>query len=253
MNTQYSQEPFDGSSRLSRRQWGDHPALPVGQADAQILSDALLVRRTLIDLAVQEKDLALHLPDGEFIGTCLLKVGAGMRVSLRVRMLSERRDLSGLSCVHVTASTPVGLVLFVLADVVAKDFDVLEANWPRNMASVQGRRYERWRVQGTGDDVMLTLPHTSVVVDVCNLSEDGVAFNFESPAAPADDAFFDARLILPGQDLPISWLQAVHMRKAPDGLSWLVGARMLGMSRRARVTLREWLEGRQSYATRSSR
>ena len=33
------------------------------------------------------------------------------------------------------------------------------------------------------------------------------------------------------------------MRKAPDGLSWLVGARMLGMSRRARVTLREWLEG----------
>ena len=53
-------------------------------------------------------------------------------------MLSERRDLSGLSCVHVTASTPVGLVLFVLADVVAKDFDVLEANWPRNMASVQG-------------------------------------------------------------------------------------------------------------------
>ena len=99
---------------------------------------------------------------------------------------------------------------------------------------------------------MLTLPHTSVVVDVCNLVKTAWRSISESPAAPADDAFFDARLILPGQDLPISWLQAVHMRKAPDGLSWLVGARMLGMSRRARSRYAV-AGGRQSYATRSSR
>jgi len=253
VNAQYISSSIDDSSRPVRRLRAEHPDLPVGQADAQVITDALLIRRTLIDLATQERDLALHLPDGEFIGTCLLRVGAGLRVFLQARLLPARSDLSGLTQVHVTASTPVGLVLFVLSDVVQKDFDLLEANWPRNMAAVQGRRHERWRVPVEQDDVVLTLAHTSAVVALCNLSEEGVAFHFESSAAPPEDALFDARLILPEQELALPWLQVVHMRKAPDGLSLLVGARLLGMSRRAHAVLQEWLASRQAVMTRSSR
>lgn len=227
----------------------------LGQGEGQVVSDPLLIRRTLMELASMGRDVALHRHNGEYLGVCTIEVDAGMAVYLRFRPVGEADDFLADGSVNVTTSTEHGLVLFPLSGLAQLDFDLMRARWPQQLVCIHTRRHDRVVCgPNTGLKVELSLPQSWGHIQVMDLSEDGISFEFESPSWPTSEVLVNGGLSVGEHFLRVPWFQIVHMKKTPGRLAWHLGARMLGLSPQDRSQLMQWLEQSQAGAsTRSNR
>jgi len=226
----------------------------LGHGEGQIISDPLLVRRTLTELASMGRDMAMHRHNGEYLGICTIEVDAGMAVYLRFRPVGDIHDFLADGSVNVTTSTEHGLVLFSLSGLAQLDFDLLRARWPQELVCIHTRRHDRLICSpGSGLRVALSLPQSWGHIQVMDLSEDGISFEFESPSWPTSEVLVNGGLSVEDHFLRVPWFQIVHMKKTPGRLAWHLGARMLGLSADDRSALKRWLEQTQAVAGASTR
>lgn len=235
------------------RAWLPELWIGMGQAEGLLITDALAIRRVLIEQAAMGREVAVHRHNGDFVGAGCLEIDSGLHVFMRLRSEARvdtcRSDLS----LNVTTTTDHGLVLFTLADMDWIDFDLVQSRWPSKLVCVHTRRHLRLvcrKQQGLRVD--LSFPLASVGIEVCDLSEDGIAFDFDAPSLPRSDLLVNGELCIGARVLRVPWMQIVHMRKTSGGLTWHVGARLLGLSCEDRLALTTWLSGNAQAATGDS-
>lgn len=226
----------------------------LGHGEGQIISAPLLIRRSLSELASMSREVAMHRHNGDYLGICTIEVDAGMAVYVRFRPVGAINDFVADGSVNVTTSTEHGLMLFSLAGLAQLDFDLLRARWPQELVCIHTRRHDRLICRpGSGLQVALSLPQSWGHIQVLDLSEDGISFEFESPSWPTSEVLVNGGLSVGEHFLRVPWFQIVHMKKTPGRLAWHLGARMLGLSSDDRCCLARWLEQSQAEAGTSTR
>lgn len=235
------------------RTWLPEQLIGMGQAEGLLISDALAIRRILIEQAAMNREVAVHRHNGEFVGAGCLEIDSGLHVYIRLRSESRvdacKEDLS----LNGTTTTEQGLVLFTLSDLAWMDFDLVQSRWPTQLVCVHTRRHMRLVCrQQQGVRVDLSFPLASVGIEVCDLSEDGIAFDFDAPSLPRSELMVNGELCIGARVLRVPWMQIVHMRKTGGGMAWHVGARLLGLSKEDRLALSVWLNQNGQAATADS-
>lgn len=232
------------------RSWLPEQLIGMGQAEGLLITDALAIRRILIEQAAMSREVALHRHNGDFVGAGCLEIDSGLHVFTRLRSESRIEACRSDPSLNVTTTTEQGLVLFTLANADWLGFDLVQSRWPSQLVCVHTRRHMRLVCrQHQGDRIDLSFPMASVGIEVCDLSEDGIAFDFDAPSLPRSELLVNGELCIGTRVVRVPWMQIVHMHKTGGGLAWHVGARLLGLTRDDRLALGAWLAGHTQAAT----